>query len=203
MKKFLIGFLILGLIGWAYEIITGEKISSEPPKVEKKIEQQKQTQPPPPPPKIVNLNMTQAQFIQAFNNQSAAFGTAGFLFIGATTDKQGVQNTFQFLFSQQTAIIGSVDPSTNLLKEVMILTQPQNQDGVAEMLMAYGLVMAVLNPELSQEQRAALLKEIYLTPEGLIQLNSAKGTAFRGNVRYVTQKVQNGMYQLIASAKDL
>lgn len=194
------GVIFLGaglLIGGNDKAQESQKVANPAPKVEVQ-----KPAPPPAPPKIVNLGMTQAQFIQAFNNQAAVFGVADYLTIGATTDKTGVQNTFQFLFSQEVGIIGAVDPSTNLVKEVFILASPQTEDGLTAMLLAYGLISAVLNPELTQDQRGVLMQELKLTPDSLQKIKTEKTTTYRGNIRYVTQSFNN-MFQLIASAKDL
>lgn len=157
--------------------------------------------------KVKNLGMTPDQFRWSYNEVAAEYGVEydiTWAMIGEITLKIGAeQDIGQYNITPSLIFQCSVDKATGLCKEVWLLSQPQTPDQMMEMLIAYGLIMATLNPELSQEQRAALFGVLKLTPDKMAQLNNGYVSSIRGNVKYTTGKVNTSTLHLIASAKDL
>lgn len=151
---------------------------------------------------VVNLGMTADQFIQKYNYLVKSYGLSS-IYIGETKNKYGEQlNTFQYLFNPNVAIIGSSEKSSGLLREVFILATPKTDVEAMMTLAAYGGITMTLSPELDSAQRQALMRKLKISGDNIVELKNGNGVAVVGNVKYTTQLI-NGMFNFIASAKDL
>ena len=81
---------------------------------------------------------------------------------------------------------GKIDDDTLFVKEVSIVADPKNTDESFQMLNACGLVVAVLNPELNQEKRGDVFRELEMLEQAADEdLNTS---AVRGKVTYTLRK---------------
>lgn len=113
------------------------------------------------------------------------------------------QDVFQCNLSEDVVIIGNVEKGSGLIKEVWVLCNPQSMGSAADALIAYGLIMTIVNPEMTTEQRGELMYELKLTDKRIEELSIKSGVAIRGNVRYKTSIISQGFFMFTASAKDL
>lgn len=175
--------------------------TTAPKPVEQKTEP---VQAPVQPQKVTNLGMTFEQFKSSYNATLNGFGLSS-LSIYDTKFVAGTEkNTYRYEFTPNLYMLASVDINTGIMIDVSLLTTPQTDDDLVAMLMTYGVVMMTLNPELSEEQRGALMKELYLTPDRLPSLKDANRKAIRGNVKYVTSFINEyALFMLGAEAKDV
>ena len=147
-----------------------------------------------------NLGMTASQFIQKYNASVESYGITS-MRIGATKNKTGdVLSTFQYMFTPNIAIIGTMGTADGLLREVCILSTPTTEDEALRALMAFTAVSLIVNPEMTSEERDNLMRQLKIY--NAEELRYSDGTAVFGNVRYTTQFI-NGILNFIASAKDL
>lgn len=152
--------------------------------------------------KILNLGMNIEQFKFKFND-FATKNNVGFLSIGNTTLKTGsVQDIFQYNFSENLILQGSVDKTNGLVKEVWLLGSPKTENDSMMLMSAYSIVASILNPELFPGKVGDLMKELKIDGENINSLKTSNGQAFRGNIKYTTQFI-NGIFNFIASAKDI
>ena len=147
-----------------------------------------------------NLGMTANQFIQKYNASVVSHGLDS-LKIGATKNKTGdVLSTFQYMFTPNVGIIGSFGTADGLLREVCIISSPQNEDEGLMAMVAFTGISLTVNPEMTSTQRDNLWRQLKLYE--IEKLQYSDGEAIFGNVRYTTQLVNN-IFAFIASAKDL
>ena len=153
--------------------------------------------------KVRNLGMTAEQFKWSYNELAAEYGVSE-VAIGEMTFQTGAeQDVGQYNITPLLIFQCSVDKTTGLCKEVWLLSQPQVPDQVIATLVSYGLIIAALSPELTQDERGQLMEMLKLTPDKMAQLNNGYTSSIRGNVKYTTGKINTSTLHLIASAKDL
>ena len=151
-----------------------------------------------------NLGMTFDQFADAYSANADIFGIPQFRIYDAEFVAGSVKNAYKYQFTSSLSLIVSVDKNSGLMRDVGILAMPQNDSEILDMLLAYGIIVVTLNPELSQAQRGQLMQQLYLVPEKLPMLIKNIGKAVRGNVRHQSVFVQEyGLFTLTATAKDL
>ncbi len=149
-----------------------------------------------------NLGMTANQFIQKYNASVESYGITS-LRIGTTKNKTGdVLSTFQYMFTPNIAIIGTMGTADGLMREVCILSTPTTEGEAMMALAAFSGITLILNPNLTSAERENLMRNLNLYDGRIENLQYGKGEAIAGNVKYTTQLVNN-IFSFIASAKDL
>lgn len=96
------------------------------------------------------------------------------------------QDFFYFKLADNVTIYGVAKDFTGELTEVTVLSTPQTADDAGAALLAYVLVVSVLSPELSAEQRGELFTELKLNAVTIAELKHGNATTIRGNVKYST-----------------
>ena len=115
-----------------------------------------------------------------------------------------VQDVFQCNLSQDLVVMGNIDKASGLVKEAWVLCSPKSSDTMLDGLIVYGLIISVVSPELTTEQRRELMLELKIMDERIKELsNGARVNTIRGNVKYATGIVTTGVFMFSASAKDL
>lgn len=156
----------------------------------------------PKPPAVTDLGLTFEQFKESYKANALEI-TGMPLDIDNAQLKPGTeQDVFRCDLSADVVIMGNVDKPNGKIKEAWVISNPRTQESAAEALIAYGLIMTALNPELTTEQRHQLMLELKLLNR-IQELTKAKGEAVRGNTRYRTAMVEGGFFMFTASAKDL
>lgn len=200
---FLIGggvFAVMLIADVAFGIVPPSPKTVETPKpAPVKVEQPK---PPPTPPKVLNLGMTFEQFKAAYRTNALALGGVDYNLENAVIKSGDVQDVFQCNISQNVVVQGSIDKASGLLKETWILCQIATSNDALDAVIAYGLIMSVLSPELTAEQRNTLIGELKLNTH-IEDLATAKVQRVVGNVKYTADYLPQGFFTFAASAKDL
>ena len=197
MKRFLaticaVAFLISGC---------GDNKQTAQPAQSSKVEQSAQT---PAPPKILNLGMTLEQFQKSYRTNALMIAGNDFNIDNAELKVGSVQDVFQCNLSQDLVVMGNIDKASGLVKEAWVLCSPKSSDTMLDGLIVYGLIISVVSPELTTEQRRELMLELKIMDERIKELsNGARVNTIRGNVKYATGIVTTGVFMFSASAKDL
>ena len=162
----------------------------------------------PAPAKVLNLGMTFEQFKAAYNAKIAEYVPETGWDVSATTLISGTgQDVFMWQFMEQVALMGMVDKSTGMVKNLVVMALPQNQTDYEGAMVVYTLVITVLNPELNYGQRSELLGELHIFDtlyDTFTDLQHHNFDALRGNVKYQTDYIaEKGAFNFWASAKDL
>lgn len=161
-----------------------------------------------PPPKVLNLGMTFEQFKSAYDAKIAEYAPETGWNVSATTLANGKeQDVFLWQFMERVALMGMVSKDNGLLKNLVVMSLPQNQTDYEAAVLAYGLAIATLNPELNYGQRSELLGELHVFDalyDTFMDLKQRNYDALRGNVKYQTGYIASkGALHFWASAKDL
>ena len=189
MKKFLAAILATGIL------FTGCGNENPVPSTPKKVEQVEVRD-------AADLGMTFEQFATSLQVNSSNFGMP--LSIHDTKFTPGSEkNGYTCNILQNLSLMAAVDKNTGMITIVELFATPKTTDDLLNMVFAYGTVMSILNPELSQDQRGEILQQLYLTPEKLPQLKETGGRVVRGNVKYMTSFIEGyGLFILGAETKD-
>lgn len=160
-------------------------------------------QPTPAPAKVVNLGMTLEQFKQIYRSNSLRITGKEFSIDNAQVKIGGVQDVFQSKVSDDVIVMGSIDKANGLIKEVWVLCGLSDVEKITDGLIAYGIIMSILNPELTTDQRGDLMIELKLMSERVTDLQDTPSKAMRGNIRYSASIISVGALMMSASPKDL
>ena len=196
MKKFLSAILIVGFL------FTG--CGSEDPKPKPATEVQKPVTEIEQVNKVTNLGMNFEQFKSNYN---AFLNELGLQILNIYDTKSSVGTAitaYQYDFTEDVSLVASSETNGGMMFGVSLFVTPKTKEDLFCMLMAYGAIMATLNPELSEDQRGELLQELYIMPDKFLQLKNVTRKVIRGNVRYITRFVpEYATFMLTAEAKDL
>lgn len=160
------------------------------------------------PQKVLNLGMTFEQFRSAYNAKIIEYAPeTGWDVSGTELITGEQQDIFLWQFMERVALMGMVDKSSGLIKKMVVMALPQNQTDYEGAMLAYGLAIAVLSPELNYGQRSKLLEDLHIFDElyaTFMDIKQRNYNALRGNVKYQTDYIaEKGALHFWASAKDL
>lgn len=176
---------------------TAEFVGAAAPKAEQLVQK---SEAPPAPTKILNLGMTLDEFKQAYKSNSIAITGKQFSIDNAQVKVGFAQDVFQCNITPNLIVMGAIDKSTGLIKESWVLCSP---DEILDGLIAYGLIISVVNPELTTEQRGELMLELKIMDERIKELSNGTVNTIRGNVKYTTGYIPQRGFMFTASARDL
>lgn len=202
IKYFLIFCVVCGVVNALAGCGTNNTDAPAAPKESApapKIETVKQ----PDPPKVTSFGMTLAQFQQAYKSNSVAITGHEFSIDDAQVKVGAAQDVFQKKFSDNVIVMGNIDKASGLVKEAWVLVSPTSADVMMDALITYGLIISVVSPELTTDQRGNLMLELKIMDERIKELANGNAQAIRGNVKYSTGVVKKGVFMFSASAKDL
>ena len=83
--------------------------------------------------------------------------------LGLTIDEDKISvdgENFDYKFNDALAISAQI--KNNFVNEVTVTTEPKTNDESFQALNSFGLVIAVLNPELDQDKRGDILRELHM-----------------------------------------
>lgn len=139
------------------------------------------------------IGMTPEQFKTAFNKVAAEYQSD--LIINNITITEGVaQNTFQYMFTKNLGIIGTVNKKDGSVREVLLMGAG---DGTvksgADILIGMGILITATNPDLSDVERGNVLRELGVIDGGdIMDLNKS---TVRNGIRYkITTSVDLGIW---------
>ncbi|NMM52052.1 hypothetical protein [Paenibacillus aquistagni] len=135
---------------------------------------------------LATIGLTPEEFKSSFNSSSEEFDSD--LRIKNISVQDGeLQDTFQYMFTANLGIVGTVNKSGGKIRDVMLIG---NGDGSAksgaDIVIAMGIIIAATNPELSTEDRGEVLKELGLFDENVDVYNLDKNTV-RNGIKYRIQ----------------
>lgn len=128
------------------------------------------------------IGMTPEQFKTAFNKVAAEYQSD--LIINNITITEGVaQNTFQYMFTKNLGILGTVNKKDGSVREVLLMGAG---DGTvksgADILIGMGILITATNPDLSDIERGNVLRELGVIDGGdIMDLNKS---TVRNGIRY-------------------
>lgn len=152
--------------------------------------------------------MTFEQFKAAYNTNIAEYAPETGWDVSSTTLIIGpAQDAFLWQFTEQVALMGMVDKSTGMVKNLVVMALPQNQTDYEGAMLVYGLAIATLSPELNYGQRTNLFMDLHIWDnlyDTYNDLSQHRFDALRGNVKYQTGYIaEKSAFHFWASAKDL
>jgi hypothetical protein len=142
--------------------------------------------------KVVTLGYTPDEFKNRFNVASQQIGSH--LKIENLTIQDGpVQDTFNYAFNDQIAIVGSVHKKDGNVRDLMLICQSDGTpSSAADIFVAMGLLIMATTPDLNQDERTEVMKELGLLGDDIDLSNLDKKT-IRNNIEYhVTFSPQTG-----------
>ncbi|MBR1806919.1 MAG: hypothetical protein IJ774_11130 [Selenomonadaceae bacterium] len=165
-------------------------------------------QPAPQPAKVLNLGMTFGQFRDALNANIATYIPEFGWDVSAMNLMVGnQQDVFLHQFTDRIAILGTTEKSSGLVRGIVVMSLPQNQNDYDGALLAYSLVMATLSPQIGYGERSQLCSELRIfsdLPDTYAELKKQSYSILRGNVKYSSAfNAEKGAFHFFATAKDL
>lgn len=160
--------------------------------------------PAPKPAKVADLGLTFDEFKARYNANIAEIAPeTGWDISGTQLQVKDGKSAFMHTFNQNVVMVGTADNATGKLTSVIVTSTPRSEDDGAAALLAYGLVIMTLSPEIDYLGRGELLSTLKLHNEEQIRsLTQSDGLAQRGNVLYRTTYVAGqGMFHFIATVK--
>jgi len=105
-------------------------------------------------------NLTRESFCTRYNEQVAKLAPN----LNLTVDENNLKidgNNFSYKITDKIKIAAKVSKN-NFVREVVVTAAPKTTDESFQALNCYGLVIATLNPELNQDKRGEVLRELKL-----------------------------------------
>jgi len=126
------------------------------------------------------IGMTADQFRTAFNNSSTEIGMDMRL-PKLTVSSGTVQNTFQYMLSDNIALTGIINKADGSVREINLLGQTAGSyEESANYLLAMGLIMKAVDPGATKEENATKMRKLGLMDENLELANLNKQTIANG-----------------------
>ena len=143
-----------------------------------------------------NMNLTLDQFVSNFNaaaqNISASYTIRNYRINASAMKKDMV-----YAFTDQIGIVASIDPVNDRIMNASIMSRVMTEHSKRQTVIAFNILIATANPELSAEQRAQLIAELNLNSENF----PTSTKAMRGNIEYTAQSDKRAGIALTATAK--
>ena len=123
--------------------------------------------------------LTPTEFCSRYNQQAKKLAPR----LGLNIDEEKIsdEKIFLYKFTDNLEISAQMNEN-NFVDEVKITATPQNTDDSFQTINCFGLVVATLNPELNQEDRGEILRELKML-EGKISDDSTSSTT-KGAISY-------------------
>jgi hypothetical protein len=138
---------------------------------------------PAPEPESSRTQPSPQEFRTAWNSASAE-ADAGFVLPELTVESgEGQDYYFRHAFTEELAILGTVAGETGRTSAVTIAATPTDPISTAEMLLAWGVLIGTLNPDLSAAERGEVLEDLGVR-EASVDLYDLDASTRRGGVRY-------------------
>lgn len=163
----------------------------------KKIDREQPAPKNPLPPKIQDLGLTLEEFTASYNQNVRERNIPQLLLTNIETEQGG---EFGNKFNQGFWLLGTTDKTTGKINQVIIakalmLSGADRKAEIQAAGMAFLLVVKTLSPELTAEERAAIIDGFSSRPYSSVT---------KGNVKYSSLLMDNGsVINLAAEAKDL
>ncbi|MBR1580681.1 MAG: hypothetical protein IJ668_09305 [Selenomonadaceae bacterium] len=210
-RKFLAGFFALMIIGVALSdkpnnkgstssstssVIQSTKnesieVKSEPAKP--LVHETPKIESPAPEP-VKTFGITPYEFADRFNQCSQELNSSLGIYIDDFTFESGpVNDVARYKFNDYTESVITIDKNTDRIKNFVMLTSPSNPDALINSLITYALAMTAINPDLDNDQRGNIFKNLDLVYSSPSAYTNLKRTAVNGNSRYMAT-LSNGVF---------
>lgn len=144
-----------------------------------------------PPAKVLDLGMTLEEFTATYNLNAMARNVPQLMLKNVEMEQDAFSNKFIDGFW----LLGYVDKTTGKVTRIMLAETPSTL-GSKPAALAFLIMVETLSPELTKEERAAILNKFSDRPK--------YSSTIEGNVRYTTHLSEGGMIlNFSAEAKDL
>ena len=92
------------------------------------------------------------------------------------------------------SVVVSFYPESELVKGAVVSVSDGGEQGAINALASFVSIISTLNPELSNDEKGQLLKEMGLFSDGHTDYRHINKTAQRKNIKYQVQGVENGVF---------
>ncbi|MDR2179385.1 MAG: hypothetical protein LBP21_03660 [Synergistaceae bacterium] len=126
------------------------------------------------------LGMTPTEFMNKFNafmesiKHPMAIPTI-------TLEKHDVHDAFRHFFSENIGLAGVMQKADKRLLSLTVLGAPIGNDERWDLMLIYGAIIAVVNPELNEDQRGELVTSLMMDSSGSLQQQSIQ---VRKDIKY-------------------
>lgn len=164
----MVGVIVLFfVIGYFYNQSNKNTVPPTPVQTPAQTQMQKQTQTLPAAPvpvsQIATLGISPWKFSQEFNRQSKTIAPEVGFYVNEPQVTVGEkQNVFQYIFTQNLMMMGTVDKESGNVKEIMITAIPKTAEEIYGSILLYGVTLATLRPGLKEEERGKILSGLGL-----------------------------------------
>lgn len=136
------------------------------------------------------IGMTPEQFKTTFNKAATEF-ESDLIINNITVTEGAAQNSFQYMFTENLGIIGTVNKKDGSVRDVMLMgTGDGTLESGADILIGMGILITATNPELSADERGNVLRELgIIDSSDIMDLNKST--------------IRNGIRYKIMTSKDL
>lgn len=137
---------------------------------------------------------SQTEFCSRYNQQATKLAPR----LGLNIDEEKISDDgriFQYQFTDNLEISAQVN-ANNFVNEVVITAEPKNTDDSFQAINSFGLVVATLNPELNQEERGEILRELQMLEGKMSEDSNASTVSGR-----ITYSVNNTSGKIIFTAR--
>lgn len=135
--------------------------------------------------KKMAYELTAEEFRERFNFKSEELAHQLKMKIPAPLEVS--DGSFKYEFTSHLTLSGKVGEEN--ISEIEIQTNPENQDESFQAIVCIGLVIAVLNPELNQDERSEVFNDLKMYVDSATANMSE--TTERGNVKYSVKTDEN------------
>ncbi|GGN96374.1 hypothetical protein [Saccharibacillus kuerlensis] len=131
------------------------------------------------------LGMTTEEFRTAFNNRVDQLGAS--ITIDNLEVKEGeVQDVFQYMFTEDLAMTGTVNKADGSVRDVLLLTQGKTEESSSNFLIIMGLLMMTTNPDAESNFAQTVSNELGLFDDG-VNFSTIDNTTVQAGVKYHIQ----------------
>lgn len=135
---------------------------------------------------IDTAKLTRENFSARYNEQATKLAPK----LGITLDEKNLTldgENFSYAVTNVINFEGKVDAENNFVREVTVTAVPKTTDESFQALNCYGLVIATLNPELDQDKRGEILRELKLLETNVNENTGASTVSGRINYAIKTE----------------
>ncbi len=154
-----------------------------------------------------NLGLTVEQFTAAFNELAASRNRKELQITNLEFLKGDVKDAGKSQIKPNLHFLCSIDKSTGNLLEVALISEPKNLSESLSLIESYEIIIDILNPDLTPEQREFMLNKFEFVHGRIKHLEEnligKPKMMIQGNVRYDARKNDSQPILLTASAIGL
>lgn len=152
-----------------------------------------------------SLGITPKEFIDRWNQGLANVDSLPLKINNLKIDTGSVQDTFTYMFNDSHGLMGTVNKSDGTIRSIMILASGKDladSSKAAAVIISWGLLIQTTNPDLTPDQRGAILQDLGIL-DTKAQLEGINKSVIRNNVKYnISQDDTTGLTFIASDPMD-